>query len=118
VNSLEELTIYSKYVDLYNYTFEILKKYPKLEINGLVSNIKNITYEGFKSLVNAQKAYNMVGRKVFLNEMDANMKVLKVLVRISYKQKYINGKNYKAWSKKITEVTNMMGGWIKACQKA
>ena len=38
------------------------------------------------------------------------MKVLKLLVRISYKQKYINVNNYKAWSKKITEVTNMMGG--------
>ena len=117
MNSLEKLTIYSKYVDLYNYTFEILKKYPKIEINSLVSNIKDITYQGFKSLVNAQKAYNMVTRKVYLNEMDVNMKVLKLLVRISYKQKYINVNNYKAWSKKITEVTNMMGGWLKVCQK-
>ena len=117
MNSLEDLTIYSKYVDLYNYTFEILKKFPKAEINSLICNIKNITYEGFKNLVNDQKAYNMDGRKISLNEMDASMKVLKLLVRVSYKQKYINSNNYKAWSKKIAEVTNMMGGWLKSCQK-
>ena len=117
MNDLEELKIYSKYVDLYNYTYEIVKKYPKCEKNGIVTDIKNTLYNGFRSLISAQKYYNITLRKNALNEMDISMKVLKLLVRISYKQKYININNYKAWSKKITEITNMMGGWMKSCQR-
>lgn len=116
-NQLEEMEIYKKYIDLYHYTYLITQKYPKYEKYAIVSDIKKTVYLGFKNIIFAHKNYNKVERLKYLNQLDAELKVLKMLIRISYKNKYINVKNYEAWSRKITNVCNLMGGWIKSCLK-
>ena len=60
---------------------------------------------------------NLIENMKYLNKLDIELKVLKMLIRISYKRKYINVNNYEAWSRKITNVSNLMGGWIKSCLK-
>ena len=104
---IEEMEIYKKYTE----------KYPKHEKQGLVFDIKHSTYKGFTYIIYAHKNYNKVERLKYLNYLDTELKVLKMLVRISYKRKYINVNNYEAWSRKITHVSNLMGGWIKSCLK-
>ena len=103
MNELENLVIYKKYTDMMYYFYNLLDKYPKSEINGLVSEIK--AYKSYDSKIK------------YLNELDVHLKVLKVLVRISYRKKYITGKNYGACSRKIGDVNNIMFGWIYKCQK-
>lgn len=115
IRELEGLEIYKKYVDLYYYEYMIIEKFPKHEKNGICFDIKNTTYKGLEQIIKAEKTFNKIERLNYLNELDVYMKILKMLVRISYKKKYINVKNYKAWSIKITNVTNMLGGWIKSC---
>lgn len=116
-NVIEEMEIYKKYTDLYYYTYLITDKYPKHEKQSLVVDIKHTVYNGFSNLIYAHKNYNKVERLKYLNQLDSEMKILKMLVRISYKRKYITIGNYEAWSKKITYVTNLMGGWIRTCLK-
>lgn len=116
-NQVEELEIYKKYTDLYYYTYLITEKYPKYEKNGLVADIKHSTYLGFLNIISAHKNYNKVERLKYLNQLDVQLKVLKMLIRISYKRKFINVHNYEAWSRKITNVSNLMGGWIRSCLK-
>ena len=70
-----------------------------------------------KNIIEAQKEYDKIKRKYILNELDSTLKMIKVLVRISYRKKYINSNNYKAWGKKLTNIGNLLGGWIKSCQK-
>jgi len=43
--------------------------------------------------------------------------MIKVLIRGSYKANYITVQNYRAWSNKLTNVGNLLGGWINACLK-
>ena len=117
MNNLEGLMIYKQYIELIYYTENITIKYPKSEKLSLVSNIKNNTYDGMKKIILAQKEYNKNKRLCILNELDTDLKMLKVLVRISYKNKYISSKNYSAWSKKIFNICNLLGGWIKSCLK-
>ena len=117
MNELEDLKIYSKYVDLYSYTYLITEKFPKTEKFSLVTDIKNITYRGLVDIIDAHKEFNRIKRLGYLNNLDSSLKVLKVLVRIAYKKKYINITNYNAWSRKITDVSNLMYGWIKSCQR-
>lgn len=112
---LDELTIYQKYIDLIYYTNKLIIKYPKNERYNLVNEIKNITYNGIKLIIEAQKDKN--NRIKILNKLDINLKYLIVLIRVSYKNKYISIKNYNAWSYKITIINNLMIGWIKSCQK-
>lgn len=52
-----------------------------------------------------------------MKELDNVLKTMQVLVRISYNNKYINNKNYEAWSRKIYNVGNLLGGWINSCLK-
>jgi hypothetical protein len=116
-NNLESLNIYRKYVDLLYYSYLILEKFPKCEKVALAADIKNVLFKGLTCTIDAHKEFNKTKRLVYLNKLDVNMKTLKVLIRISYKRKYISPKNYGAWSKKTGDVSNLMGGWIKSCLK-
>lgn len=117
MNDLENLMIYKQFIELIYYTEMITVKYPKREKLSLVSNIKSNTYSAMKKIILAQKEYNKSKRLIILNELDVDLKMLKVLIRVSYKSKYINSKNYNAWSKKIFNISNLLGAWIKSCLK-
>lgn len=115
--TVEDLLIYKQFLELIFYTEKILEKYPKCERFTLVMTIKNMTYESMRKVLEAYKAYEKKEKMYFLNHLDTDLKMLKVMVRVSYKRKYINAGNYTAWSKKITNIANLLGGWIKSCQK-
>lgn len=116
MNDVEGLMIYKQYMELIYYMENIVLKYPKCEKLSLVSNIKNNTYLGMRKIIMANKEFNKGKRINILNDLDTDMKILKVLIRLSYKKKYINGNNYRAWSKKISNIGNLLGGWIKSCR--
>ena len=116
-NSLEELKIYQRCVDLMYYMYNITNKFPKHERLALTNDIKNHTTIILENIILAQREYDKRKRLEYLNKSDLHLKVIKVLVRISYKFKYISSKNYGAWSRKITDVSNLLYGWIKKCQK-
>ena len=116
-NSLEELKIYQVYVDLVYYTYKITEKYPKYEKVSLVSDIKHVINNGLEYIIKAQKEYNYTTRLSYLNQVDAELKVLKVFIRTSYKFKYINSHNYASWSKKVANISNMLTSWVKLCVK-
>lgn len=116
MNDVEGLMIYKQYMELIYYMENIVLKYPKCEKLSLVSNIKNNIYLGMKKIIMANKEFNKGKRINILNDLDTDMKILKVLIRLSYKKKYINGNNYRAWSKKISNIGILLGGWIKSCR--
>lgn len=118
MNDIEGLMIYKQYLEMIYYTENITLKYPKSEKGAMVDEIKRITYNGMRMIILANKEFNKNRRIVILNEIDVELKMLKVMIRVSYKKKYINSKNYSAWSKKIYNIGNLLGGWIKSCLKA
>lgn len=117
MNELEDLKIYQNIVELLFYTYSITIKFPNYEKNGLVSDIKNHSTKLLEEVIKAQREYNVSNRIMFLNQADSELKVIKVLVRISYKYKYINSRNYGSWSRKLANVANPLIGWIKKCQR-
>ena len=117
MKNVEDLLIYKQYIELIYYTEMILDKYPKSERFAIVTAIKNNTYDGMRSLLSAYKEYQKEKKYHYLNQLDTTLKMLKVMIRVSYKRKYINVKNYTAWSKKITNIGNLLGGWMKSCQR-
>lgn len=115
MNNLEDLMIYKQFLELIYYTENIVIKYPKVEKYSIVSNIKNTTYDGIKKVIMAQKERDKIKRLIILNNLDTDLKMLKVLIRISKRKKYINYKNYGAWSRKLTNISNLLSSWIKTC---
>ncbi|MCI8575582.1 MAG: four helix bundle protein [Bacilli bacterium] len=115
--TVEDLIIYKQFIELIYYTESILMKYPKCERFALASTIKNTTYEGMRYVLNTFKEYNKEQKIANLNRLDTTLKMLKVMIRVSYKKKYINAKNYAAWGKKLANLGNLLGGWMKSCLK-
>ena len=101
------LIIYQKYIELIEYTNNILRKYPKSETFALVKECKSTLYSGLRLLIYAIKSYQKKDKLKYLNELDTNLHILKVHIRLSYK----------SWSKLITDICNMLGGWINSCLK-
>ena len=111
------LTLYQKYLELIYYTNDLIKKYPKSETFALVKEIKNSLYTGFRFLMYAVKTYNTQDKLNYLLKLDIELNLLKVYIRLSYRYKYISIKNYTSWSEILTNICNMLGGWISSCQK-
>jgi hypothetical protein len=117
INKVEELNIYKQYLELIYYTEMITDKYPRFEKAALAATIKNTTYSGMKNIIMAYKSYDKDEKLNALNRCDVNLKMIKVLIRVSYKRKYINGRNVNAWSRKLYNIGNLLGGWINSCLK-
>ena len=111
------LVIYPKYMDLIYYSNDIVRKFPKSEQFALVKEIKNSLYVGLRYIIYAIKLYNKQDKLKNLRELDIQLTLLKVHIRIAYKYKYISLKNYQTWSTLITDVCNLLGGWINSCLK-
>ena len=109
------LLIYQKYMDLIYYSNDIVRKYPKSERFALVEEIKHTIYAGLRMLIHAIKSYAIPEKMKDLKELDVDLSLLKIHVRLSYKYQYISNKNYASWSSIITDICNMLGGWIKSC---
>lgn len=104
-------------MDLIAYTNDIVRKYPKNEKFALVQEIKNTLYKGLRHLMYGIKLYNKQEKLKSLNELDIELRLLKVHVRLSYKYKYISLQNYSTWCDKLANICNMLGGWITSCAK-
>ena len=115
------LVIYQKYMELIEYTNNILRKYVLRymfsKTFALVKECKSTLYTGLRLLIYAIKAFHKQDKLKYLNELDTNLHIMKVHIRLSYKYKYISMQNYQTWSNLITNICNMLGGWINSCQK-
>ena len=104
-------------MELIYYTNDIVKKFPKSETFALVKEIKTSMYSGLRLLMYAIKSYKAQDKLKYLDEFDINLSLLKVFIRLSHKYKYISSQNYSSWSNIVTNICNMLGGWISSCQK-
>ena len=112
-----KLLIYQKVTNLIYYSKNLLNKYPKSERFDLCSDIKNLLYKVLKNTICAWKAFENKEKLIFLKEIDVDLIVLKSLVTISYKYKYISQKNYMVWNEQISEIGKLVGSWMKTCQR-
>ncbi len=108
-----ELEIYRKYVSLIAYTEAILRKFPKSESFALVQEIRTSLYTSFRYLMFAIKLHEKNEKIRNLNELDVELKLLKIHLRLSFCHRHISEKTYNEWSKKYTAITDMLREWVK-----
>ncbi len=113
----DNLVIYQKYLEFVYYSNDLVRKYPKSEKFALVQEIKQTLYAGLKNLMYAIKSYTKNDKLKHLNEFDICLNLLKVHFRLSYRYRYITIQNYTTCSEHITNLCNILGGWINVCLK-
>ena len=113
---MEPLILQKKTEELLNKeVYPILKKYPKSEKFALCQEIKQAFY---RTLRNTMLANNIKrGRIHYLQQVDADLKLLLVLFSISREQKYITERKCLQLQDKISELGRITGGLMKAFVK-
>lgn len=102
-------------MDLIEYTYDMIRKYPKSEKFALAASIKESMFNSLRLILRANKVYGNKNKRLdILNELDAEIQLQKVFVRISNTNKYISNSNYVNWSSKLDEIGRILGGWIRS----
>ena len=108
---VEKLIIYQKAYESYKYSFNMLKNFPKSEKFTLASEINSNYYQIFRLIIRA----NRKKVKSFeLFEIDTELKILQLNIRLSFELQFMNDKQYEIISKHLEEIGRILGGWIKS----
>lgn len=62
----------------------------------------------------ASKRYH---KKTTIQDLDIELAMLKNMIRVSHDLQYIDSKKYELWSRNLSEIGKMVGGWLKSASK-
>lgn len=106
-----ELPINKLLEDMMGYAYTCLRYYPKSERFIIGADIRNVMLNLQGIVVGCGKKYH---KKTALQNADIELAKLKVLVRLSQSLGLLSFRRYERWSRYLTDVGNMLGGWIKS----
>ena len=109
-NTREVFLLEQKIMDMIEYSYVILRSFPKSEKFALCADIKQVEDILLERCIEAEKKYT---KKTTLQEMDISVAKLRSYIRLSFNLKFINLHQYEVWSGKVVEIGKMLGGWIK-----
>ena len=108
-----DFILWQKAEDFVDYFFPILDRFPKHEKFALTGKIKTLCYEILEGIIKTNKSRNKIPG---LYEIDAQLEVLRWLIRHSHKRKYLSHNSYEFASKKVVELGRLVGGLLKGAQ--
>jgi hypothetical protein len=108
-----KLELERRVLDLLNYSYKLLPKFPKVERHGLAEVIKQGTNKiaRYSSLIASYHERN--NRPELLRELYAEIKTTIMFIHVAYVQGYISPKNLEAWCRKLNDVNIIVVGWLR-----
>ena len=117
MNKIETgLMLIPKYNLYIEYMINVILKLPRTEKFNIGNEYKNIMYEGLESIMYINKLETRY-RLYYLNKIDAELNVQRILLRIMLKNKWIDEKKFNVAINHIAEIVKILGGLIKAYGK-
>ena len=95
--------------DMLSELYDIIGQYPKAEKYSLGEDTKREFIKMYRNLISASKKK---AKLVELRRADVQLAIVKRLIRIGYEKRFMTIKRYESMSKYITNIGNMIGGWI------
>lgn len=108
--SNNDLLIRQKCEEMIAYGYVALRQFPKFERHVLAAEMRHAMWEVLRLIVVCNKRYH---KKTTLQDLDAQLDLLRTQVRISKQLGYIDFKKYEYWARLNNEIGCMIGGWIK-----
>jgi four helix bundle protein len=106
-----DLLIRQKCEAMIEYGYIALRQFPQHERHVLSAEIRLRMWSLMHLITLAHKRYH---KKTTLQELDAQLDLLRVQVRLAKALGYIDMKKYETWAKLNDEIGRMVGGWIKS----
>jgi hypothetical protein len=106
-----DLLIRQKCEAMIAYGYVALRQFPAFERHVLAAEIRLSMLGLLRLIVVCNKRYH---KKTTLQELDAELDLLRCQVRLAKALGYLDFKKYETWAKHNDEIGRMVGGWIKA----
>lgn len=88
-----------------------IRQFPKMERHVLGAEIRGTMWGVLRLIVVCNKRYH---KKTTLQELDAEIDLLRSQVRMAKNIGYLDFKKYEHWARLNDEIGRMVGGWAKA----
>ncbi len=105
-----DLLIRQKCEAMIEYGHIAIRQFPKMERHVLGAEIRTTMWQVLRLIVICNKRYH---KKTTLQELDAEIDLLRSQVRMAKNLNYLDFKKYENWAKLNDEIGRMTGGWIK-----
>lgn len=106
-----DLVIRQKCEAMIEYGYVALRQFPKFERHVLAAEMRGAMWGLLRLIVVCNKRYH---KKTTLQELDVELDLLRVQVRMARTLGYLDFKKYEHWARLNDEIGRMIGGWIKS----
>ena len=108
----KELTLIPKSEKYIQYMLEVIMKLPRTEKFSIGNEYKQSMYKMLENILMLSKVIDT--EKInYINVIDAQLNVQRILLRIMYKNKWIDEKKFNYVIELIYELGNIIGGLLK-----
>ena len=105
-----ELPIFVLWMDFLKWLLIKTGKFPKKARFTFSNRIDNLALDIVEQIIEARYSRSKL---LILNKINVDLEKLRILFRISYESRFLSLESYKHGIKKINEVGQMLGGWMK-----
>ncbi len=104
------LKILEKAEDMAEYAYIALRNYPKSEKYTLAADTRRALFRLISLILRANRVRNKLP---VLAEIDAELDLLRTLVRMGHRLGFLPFKKYRLLAEKLAELGMMLGGWMR-----
>lgn len=116
MNQNGELTIIPKYEKYMQYMIDVIFKMPRIEKFNIGNEFKTIMYKTLENILYINKI-EISKRMYYLNLIDAELSVQRILLRLMQKNKWMDEKKFRISMEMLYEIGKILGGLIKQYAK-
>ena len=107
---MEDLRIKLKIERMIVYGYSALRQFPKSEKHTLAAEIRQCMYRLLRQVIVANRRYF---KKTTAQEIDAELDLLRSLVRVAMDLGFLPYRQYKLWAEHLYEIGCLVGGWLR-----
>ncbi|MCC5811221.1 MAG: diversity-generating retroelement protein Avd [Ectothiorhodospiraceae bacterium] len=107
---MQELKIAQKVEEMIQYGYVAVRHFPKSERHVLSQELRLSMWRLLRLVIICSKRYH---KKTTLQELDAELELLRREIRLAKDLGVLPFKQYEVWARHLDEVGRMVGGWLK-----
>lgn len=107
---MEDLRIKLKIEKMIVYGYAALRQLPRSEKHTLAAEIRQCMYRLLRQVIITNRRYH---KKTTAQEIDAELDLLRSLVRVAMDLGFLPYPQYKTWAEHLYEIGCMVGGWLR-----
>ena len=111
----QDLQIRLKTEEMMKYGYIAMRNFPKQEKHVLCAEIRRTMLNLLRLIIICNKRYH---KKTTMQDLDAELDLLRSQVRLSMELKYLSMRQYEIWARQVNEIGRMIGGWFNSIKSA